>query len=241
MAFKELKAKYTGSVLGIWWAVVIPLLIMGAVSFVFTKVMKIDIANFPLFCLAGILPWFFFSVSLSESASCLLRSAPLLRQFSFPPQFIPVSSVLANFINFIFGLICILPIFIAFKIKIIPVLSFLLLIAVLHLLFTLGVALFLSCLNVFLRDVTHLLGVVLMFWFWVTPVFYSVDMVPESYRWICTLNPMAVFITAYRDILFYARPPGLGAISSAFIISLGVFLLGDAVFAKYESAFMKRI
>jgi len=241
MALKELKAKYTGSILGIWWAILTPLLITGTITFVFTKVMKINIVNFPLFCLAGILPWFFFSVSLSESTSSLLRSSQLLKQFTFPSEFIPISSVLANFINFIFGLICIIPIFIIFKIKILSFLFFVPIPLILHLLLTLGMALFLSCVNVFFRDVTHLLGVVLMFWFWITPIFYSVDMVPESYRWICTLNPMTLLTVMYRGILFEARTPELGEVSIALIISVTVFLLGYAVFAKYESSFIKRI
>ncbi|MFH1191646.1 MAG: ABC transporter permease [Candidatus Omnitrophota bacterium] len=241
IALKELKAKYTGSILGIWWAIVTPFLIMGVITFVFTKIMKVDIVNFPLFCLAGILPWFFFSVSLTESASSLLRNAQLLKQFTFPPEFIPISSVLANFINFIFGLICMIPIFLIFKIKILSFLFFLTIPLILQLLFTLGMAFFLSCINVFFRDLTQLLGVVLMLWFWVTPVFYSVDMVPESYRWICTLNPMATFTTMYRNILFEARIPKLGEVSIALIISVMVFILGYTVFSKYESSFTKRI
>lgn len=241
MALKELKAKYTGSILGIWWAIVTPLLTMGVITFVFTKVMKIGIVNFPLFCLAGILPWFFFSLSLSESASSLLRNAQLLKQFAFPAEFIPISSVLANFINFIFGLICIIPIFAIFKFKMLSFLLFLSIPLILHLLLTLGMALFLSCVNVFFRDVTHLLGVVLMFWFWVTPIFYSVDMVPESYRWICTLNPMTIFTTMYRNILFEARIPKLEEVFIALIISVTVFLLGYTIFAKYEFSFTKRI
>lgn len=241
MALKELKAKYTGSILGVWWAIVTPVLIMAGITFVFTKVIKIDIANFPLFCLAGILPWFFFSVSLSESTSSLLRNSQLLKQFAFPPEFIPIASVSANFINFIFGLICITPVFVIFKIKIAPSLLFLFIPLILHLLLTLGLALFLSCINVFFRDVTHLLGVVLMFWFWITPVFYSVDMVPESYRWVCNLNPMTIVIAMYRDILFEARIPKMGAASIALIISVTVFLWGYAIFARYEPSFTKRV
>jgi ABC-type polysaccharide/polyol phosphate export permease len=80
-----------------------------------------------------------------------------------------------------------------------------------------------------------------MFWFWVTPIFYSVDMVPESYRWICILNPMTVFTTMYRNILFEARIPKLEEVFIALVISVTVFLLGYALFAKYESSFIKRV
>lgn len=241
MALKELRAKYLGSILGLWWAIITPLLIMVTITFIFTKVMKITITNFPLFCLAGILPWFFFSISLSESASSFIRNAQLLKQFTFPSEFIPISSIFANFVNFIFGLMCIMPIFVIFKIKILPFLFFLPLLLILHLLFTLGIGLFLSYLNVLFRDVTHFLEVVLMFWFWVTPIFYSVDMVPKSYQWICTLNPMAIFTTMYRNILFEAKFPRLGEVSAALVISITVFMLGYVLFAKYESSLIKRI
>lgn len=241
IALKELKAKYVGSILGIWWAIITPLLIMLAVAFVFTNVMKIDIERFPLFSLAGILPWFFFSLSLSDAAPSLARNSALLKQFIFSSEVIPVSSVLANFLNFIFGLIFLVPIFIFFKINIVFALAFLPTVLLLHLIFTCGLALCLCCVNVFFRDLTHLLGVILMFWFWVTPIFYSMQMVPDSYQWVCVINPMTVFITAYRNILFYAKPPSPGDFIYMLIISLVVFLVGHVLFVKLESRLVKRI
>jgi ABC-2 type transport system permease protein len=241
IALKELKAKYTGSVLGVWWAIATPILLTGAISFVFTKVIKIDIENFPLFSLAAILPWFFFSVSLSEATSSLLHNAQLLKQFAFPPESLPIASVLSNFINFIFGLIFILPLFIIFKVKIITVLGFLPIVLILHLLFTCGLALLLSCINIFFRDINHLLGIILMFWFWITPIFYSIDMIPKPYAWVCNLNPMAVYITMYRNILFDARSPLFFTFYNAFFISIATSLLGYWIFYRFEHLLIKRI
>lgn len=241
ITLKELKSKYSGSLLGIWWALVTPLLIMGAISFVFTKVIKIDIENFPLFSLAAIMPWFFFSVSLSESTSSLSRNSSLLKQFVFPVEFLPFACVLSNFINFVFGLLLLIPVFIIFKVKIISFLAFFPLVLFVHMLFTLGLALLLSCIAIFFRDINHLLGIILMFWFWITPVFYSAQMVPEHYRFVCTLNPMSGYITMYRDVLFEARFPNRGIFLGSCIISLVVALAGYVIFKRLEPLFVKRI
>ncbi len=241
MVAKELKAKYVGSVLGISWAVITPLLIMLAISFVFTKIMRIDIEDFPLFVLSAILPWTFFSTALSEATSSLINNAHLLRQFNIPKEFIPLSSIIANFINFLFGLVFIIPIFVIFRAGIISRLFFLPVLLLLHLIFTAGLGMLLASVNVYFRDVSHLLGVGLLFWFWVTPIFYSLNIVPANYRWVCMLNPMTPYIVGYRNILFTARLPGLSTVSAAFCIALITLLIGYGIFIKCESSFIKRI
>ncbi len=97
MVIKELKAKYSNSILGISWAVVNPLLIMLVISFVFTAVFKVEMKNFPFFILSGILPWMFFSTALSESAFSIINQAQVLRQFNIPKEILPLSSIFANF------------------------------------------------------------------------------------------------------------------------------------------------
>lgn len=240
MVIRDLKAKYVGSVLGISWAIITPLLIMGVISFVFTKVMRVEIEHFPLFVLSTILPWIFFSTSLSEATPSIINNVHLLRQFTIPKEFLPISSVLANFINFLFGLVVIVPIFVIFKVQIIPFLLLLPVVLFLHLIFTVGIALLLSCINVYFRDVSHLLGVGLMFWFWVTPIFYSVDMVPVRFRWVCILNPVTSYNTIYRKLLFEANAPGLYTVAIAVAVSLAALLIGYTIFVKYETAFAKR-
>lgn len=240
LSAKNLKAKYSGSILGIWLAIIIPFSLMGAITFVFTKIIHIDIDKFPLFCLSGILPWFFFSASLSEAASSFIADARLLKQFTFPLEFIPIASVLANFMNFVFGLLFIIPIFIIFNLKVLPVLILLPVVLILHLAFTTGLALLLSCLNIFFRDTAYLLNTILMFWFWITPIFYSIEMVPGDYRWVFILNPMAAFISAYHGILFEASFPDPSIIFNAFIISALTLFLGWVIFLKCEIIITKR-
>lgn len=241
IVLKEFKARYAGSLFGIFWAVITPLLITLVISFVFTKVIKIDMEYLPLFILSAILPWMCFSSSLFDATSSIVRNSQILNQFTISKEILPIASVIVNFINLFLGLVIMLPIFIIFNVKIIPFLLLLPFVILFHFIFTLGIGLLLSCLNVFFRDITHLLEVGLMFWFWITPVFYSIDMIPIRFRWICILNPMTSYVTMYRNILFEARLPGLylGIISVA--VSLLILIIGYAIFIKYEPVFLKKV
>ncbi len=238
---KELKSRYAGSLLGISWAIIIPLLIMFIINFVFTNVMKINIEYFPLFVLSAILPWMSFSSSLFDATSSITRNRQLLNQFTFPREIFPIASVAANFVNFLLGLLIMLPVFIMFKFKILPFLILLPFVIMLHFAFTVGLGLLLSCINVFFRDINNILEVVLMFWFWVTPVFYSVEMIPARFQWIYRLNPMVSYVTLYRDILFEAKFPRFDLIINAIGLAGFLLVIGYSVFIKFESAFLKRV
>jgi ABC-2 type transport system permease protein len=241
MVVKQLKAKYSGSILGISWAILNPILIMVAISFVFGVVFKAEIKNFGLFLLSGILPWMFFSVSLSEATFSILNQIQLLRQFNIPKEFLPLSSILANFLNFLLGLAFIFPIFLIFKPKVIFLLPLLAIVLILHLFFTMGLGLLLSVLNVFFRDIGHLLSILLMFWFWITPIFYSIEMVPLSYRWIVNLNPMMPYMVSYQDVLFFGNISRFYIFLGAFFWAFFSITLGLSIFFKFEPNLFKRI
>ncbi len=241
MAVAQLKTKYSGSLLGISWAVINPLLIMLAVTFVFRLVFKIEINNFPLFALAGIFPWMFFSAALNEVAFSILGQQGLLRQFNLPREIIPLSSVLANFLNFLIGWILMYPLFLFFNHRVISFLPLLCVVMLLNLLFICGLGLIISVLNVFFHDIGHLLGVLLMFWFWVTPIFYSAEMVPQGFRWILDLNPMAIYVVCYREVVFYGRMPGLSLFTAAAGWAVISAISGLLVFSKLENKLLKHI
>ena len=241
MALKSLKAKYSNSILGISWAVVNPILIMLAVTFVFTAVYKITTKDFSLFVLAGIFPWMFFSSALLEASSSLINQQSVLRQFNLPREILPLASVLSNFMNFLIGWLVIYPLFLFFNPKIISLIPLLFIILLLNLIFVCGLGLMLAILNVFFRDLGHLLGVLLMFWFWVTPVFYSLDMVPARFRWICSLNPMSPYTVYYRDVIFNNSIPGSAVFLGVFFWAVLSLVLGFLSFACLEGELLKRI
>ncbi|MBM3250563.1 MAG: ABC transporter permease [Candidatus Omnitrophica bacterium] len=241
LARKQLKAKYAGSRLGLWWAVVAPLLLAASINFVFSAVFKVQMPNYTLFVLSGLIPWVFSSCALTECATSFLDNASLLKQATFPRELIPLSSVLANLLNFLIGLIFLLPVFIIFNPRV--VLGILPLAAAigLHFFFLAGLGLIFSVTTVFLRDLVHFLSVAFTAWFWVTPIFYSLDMLPDHLRVFAFLNPMTYFVVSYQDILFKADLPALRVLSVAAALSLAALALGYGVFLKEEAALLKRL
>lgn len=214
---------------------------MSAITFVFTTVFKIEIKNFPLFVLSGIFPWLFFSGALSEATSSILSQQNILRQFNLPRETLPLSSILSNFLNFLIGWLIIYPLFLFFNPKIISLLPLLIIVLVLTLLFVSGLGLLLSVLNVFFRDIGQLLAVLLMFWFWITPVFYSPDMVPARFRWICNLNPMTPYVIYYREVIFSGNVPNPSIFINSFLWAFISLIFGLLVFSRLESKLLKQI
>jgi lipopolysaccharide transport system permease protein len=241
VALAQTKAKHVGNFLGIWVAAINPLLIMVAISFVFTKVIRLDIENFPLFALAGIFPWMFFSGAVCEAASSIVSQQAIMRQFSFSKEYLPLACVISNFLIFLIGWIIICPIFICFKPSIIKLLPLLIIGLFLSLVFVSGIGIIFGVLNVIWRDLSHLLGTIMMFWFWMTPVFYSIEMVPYEVRWICAFNPMSTMVIYYRTILFYGQVPQAMTFLGLFLISIISAILGLVVAIVFEGQLLKKM
>jgi lipopolysaccharide transport system permease protein len=241
MTTRQLKANYAGSFLGIWWAVVTPLLLAVSINFIFTAVFKISIANYYLFVLAGIIPWTFLVNTLNEAANSFIVNRAIIKQSVFPKELIPLSCVLAYLLNFLIGFIFMLPLFAAANFKVVSLLAVLFLLVMLQFLFVCGLGMLFSCLNIFWPDLRYLLSVLFMVWFWVTPVFYSLEMIPFPLRWVCLLNPVTHYVTAYQKVLFEARLPALPDLYVLFFISLVFAACGYIFFVKNEAQLLKKI
>ena len=241
MSIFKLKSKYAGSLLGIWWAVIAPLMLAISINIIFKKIFSVTIPNYTLFVLSGIIPWIFFSTCLTETTTCFQSSISIVRQAIFPREFIPVSQFLSNLLNFLIGLVFLLPLFIIANFNVISKLPFLLTLVILHSFFILGLSLLFASINVFLKDLNHFLSIGLMLWFWITPVFYSMQIVEYPYRLICLINPLTYFVISYQSLLFEAKVPALSTFIKLLLISLSFFLLGYVFFIKNESKILKRI
>lgn len=241
MAVAQLKTRYASSVLGIGWAVITPFLTMLAITFVFVIVFKVEIKDFPFFVLAGIFPWNFFSSAVSDATLSFPNYKNILHQFNLPREIIPLSYVLSNFLNFLIGWVIIYPIFLFLNPKIIFLFPFLLIILMVQFLFICGLGLILSIVNVFFRDMSQILGILLMLWFWVTPIFYTLEMVPEKFRWMINLNPLTSYIIYYRFIVFSGVLPGIHSLFYVIFWSFVSLLTGFWLFARVESRLLKWI
>jgi lipopolysaccharide transport system permease protein len=251
LVVRNLKVRYRSSVLGVAWSWLNPLLMMFIYTVFFTIFLHNDIHYYPVLVLCGLLPWNFFNESVSQATGSIVGNAHLIKKVYFPREVIPISIVLSNLVNFLIAL----PIFfILVLISGAPLTWWALLLPLTILLqvaFTLGLALFLATLNVFYRDTQHILGVILLAWFFLTPVFYPIETVPQEARvlgipfdaqlWLRRLNPMASLIASYRDLLYRGAPTGLDFLSRTAVTVLIVLVVGYLVFLRYSPRFGEEV
>jgi lipopolysaccharide transport system permease protein len=239
---RELRRKYKGSTLGVFWYLINPLVLMGAYTLMFGHVFRLQrFSDFPIFLMVGLMAWTFFSQSLLGAAESLIEQGSIVRRARFPREAIPAAAVTVQLVTFTAILVLLTPLSLALRGSAAPA-SLLLLPVLVALLFcfVLGCALIVSVLHAYFRDVAPILSAALLPWFFLTPIFFSPDTIPFVMRhplvgtlldWV---NPVAPFIDGFRSILYYGTAPSLGRIVYAFVAA-GVTLLGGlAVFRRLE-------
>ena len=248
---RDLKARYKNSVLGFFWSLVNPLLMMAVFTVVFTYMMpNHSVRHFPVFLLCAILPWNFFTASIMGSITSIVGNAHLIKKVYFPREVLPLSNVLSNLVNFLLALIVLIAALFAVGIGLTPWALLLPVIIFVQLLFTLGLALMLSTINVFYRDVGMIMDVLLLAWFFLTPVMYPIDILPQEAvflgmalpvrRLTYILNPMASLIASYRSILYGSieggppGPPAFDFFLRTTLTALAVLLIGYLLFSRYR-------
>jgi len=237
----NLKARYQGSLLGFLWSFLNPLLLMLVYTLVFSVYMRIEMDNYAAYLFCGLLPWIWFSSALTEGVNSLIQGNTLLSKVPFPPEILPTVPVITHLVNFLLGLL-ILFIFL-YLFHIYPGTALLLLpfLIGLQFIFTLGLSLISSVLNVFFRDIQYILTNLLNLWFFLCPVIYPLDMVPDKFRLLLLLNPMALLIIAYQDVLFYHRYPDPFHLMALSLVSLILFGLAYNFFGRYRKSLIEEI
>ena len=238
---KTLKSRYASTFLGIFWAVLSPVLIMLAINLIFIKFLNIDFKNYHIFVLCGILPWLFVSSSISESLYSLISNLRLLPQVRFPYICFPIATALVEFVEHCLALAFLIPVFIFYNLNIIKYFPLIIFLLFFIFLFVISLSIIFSILNIYFKDIKHFLGVGLMFWFWMTPIFYLPQMIPERYRCFVWINPLSYFITIYRDILFYGRLSNMWIWIGIAGISIFSFAFSFILSNKVKYDLVKRI
>lgn len=228
----ELKVKYRGSALGFLWSLLNPLALILIYSIAFQFILRIQIERFSVFLIAGILPWSFFAGAAMASTISLMVNASLLKKVQFPREILPAATVLFHLVQKLLALAVFLPSLLVLRGAVPWTLVLYPLILGLQAVFVIGVALGLSALTVVFRDLRHLTEVGLTMMFWLTPIVYSVSMVPDRIKTVLALNPMTPFVLAYQDIAYWGRPPGSGTVLTMVAWAVGALLIGWAIFRR---------
>lgn len=244
MTIRHLRGQYKQSVLGYAWAFVNPLSQMIILSFVFSTILRVQPAGdlpYPLFLFVGLIPWLFFSNALSSGTDSVVNASTLVTKVYFPREVLPTAAVFTKLVDLFFGLV-ILGALMAYYGRLPEATSYWLpLLFGIHLIFLLGLTYPLAALNLYFHDVRFLVGVALTLWFYLTPVIYPVDIVPDKYEILFDLNPNAVFIDAYRRTMLYGEDPDVEKVLLGVVIAVVTFLGGYYLFKKMEKGFADSI
>lgn len=240
---KDLRVRYTNSVLGYAWTWLDPIMSMFTFILVFDIMLSIKVEHFPIFLLSGLIPWTFFSSSVISSVGSILNNAGLIKRVYYPREIFPLTIILSDGINMIFSLLLLIPVVLAFGLKITLKILLLPIPTLFLFVLTFGISLIVSSINVFLRDMSYIAPFVIRLLFFVTPIFYTIDgHIPEQYINIyILLNPMAVIISLYRTSLMNYSFPAPQHMLMAFSTCFLVFIIGYKFFKKIEDAMVKRI
>ncbi|MEO6508384.1 MAG: ABC transporter permease [Patescibacteria group bacterium] len=239
LTMREIKGRYKQSFLGFFWIILNPFFQMLIMSFVFSKIIQTGSLGvpYPIYIYAGLLPWTFFSLSLTSSMSVLVENASLIKKIYFPREILILATILAKAFDFLLSTVIFFILMIFFQVPLHAVALLFIPIFLIQILFTLGISLLLSSLNLLYRDIQYLFGLILTLWFYLTPVIYATEFFPENYRWIFKFNPMSVFINAYREVLLGGHLPNWGSLGVGVIIAFTIFGLSYILFKKLEGTF----
>jgi lipopolysaccharide transport system permease protein len=232
LVVRDLKARYRGSTLGLLWTLLNPLLHMAIYALVFSVYIRNEMERYPAFLLCGILPWIWFSSALLMGTTAIIEGGGMLKKVFFPPQVLPTVTVIATFINFLLSLPLLFGMLLLFGVTFGWSLLALPLIMAVQFALTLGLTLIISAVSVRYRDIPPILGHVLTFWFFLTPIIYPVSSVPERFRALLSLNPVTPFFVAYQEALLYNRLVSWEAFGVMVCLGAAVLLVGVFVFER---------
>ena len=240
---KDLRGRYKGSVLGFLWTFINPLLQLVVYTIVFSVIMRASYEQYYLFLFVALVPWMFFSSSVTDGASSILREKDMVKKIYFPREVLPIATVTSAFVNMILTFIVVFGVVIIAGRGIhIHAMLCLPIVMIVEYILCLGIALIVSSITVYLRDLQYILGIFVMALQYMTPVMYGVDMVERSGagQWlilIFNLNPMTPIIKIYRQIIYYGEVPELGSLLLAVIIGIAFIIIGELLFKKLQKGF----
>lgn len=238
---REVRQRYKGSALGLIWTLITPALTVGAYALVFRFLFQIQIPYYALFLFVGLTAWTFFMGGAQTAASSLVGNANLVKKVWFPRQIVPLSAMTANAVTACAMLVIAVPLCLVLSdgsrltVLLLPPLLALLLA------FTTGFGLIVSALNVYLRDVEHILAALALPWFFLTPIFYTyaeLETLADAHGWVIDLlhwaNPLSPFVITIQDALFFGRWPSPGDVLYSVAAAAAVLVAGVIVFKRLE-------
>lgn len=238
----DLKLRYKNSALGFLWSFMSPLLTSLVLIFVFIHVFRLEISNYPLYILSGIIPWRFFGHTTNTMHSVKLYSG-LIRKIYFPRQVLVFSACLSALISTCIEFVLLLLLSIALGGNITPWILLVPAFLAAQFVLVLGVSYVIAALFVFYRDLQHIWEVFIQAAFYAAPIIYPATLIPQSspYYFVLLANPMSHFIISYRHLFMYGDAPAIGSIAGIAFFTIIAYVIGLMVFNRYEPRFAEEV
>jgi lipopolysaccharide transport system permease protein len=234
--YRDIKARYKHTTLGITWVIIQPLFLMFVLTLVFSHFFNVATSGvpYPIFSYVALLPWIFISKIVSTTGNKFIINQSLITRIYFPREIIPLSEVVSGLIDFGFASIVFILMAFFYHVSFTPALLFLLIIIPIQIILSSGLALIVSVLSVLFRDLQFAIPLVTQLWMYASPVIYSVHNLQERYKVLFYINPLTGIIEGYRDILIYGNSPDFSYLLSSLGFSLLFLLFGYWFFKKLE-------
>ena len=238
LVHKDLRGRYQASVLGFLWTFIVPLCQLLVYTVVFSVIMRSNVERFYLYLFVALIPWNFFSACLTSGSSCVVQQQSLVNKIYFPREVIPIAFVTSSFVNMLYCEIVVIAvcIFSGVQFNLLGLLC-LPIVMIVEYLLALGITMIISALDVYFRDLEHILGILAMAWMFLTPIMYDISMIPKRLLPIFMLNPMSPIVTAYRDILYSGGIPRLETLGTAVGMGIVFLVLGFLIFGRLKKRF----
>lgn len=240
---KEIRGKYKGSLLGVLWSFINPLLQVLVYAIVFPYIMRMSTPHYLQFLIIGIIPWTFFTTVITQGTQVIRNNSGIIKKVYFPREILPISIVFSGLVNFFISCIiilgfCVPVVGFSWKLILLPIL------AIIQSLLSLGIVFILSAVNVYVKDVEYIVVFIINMLFYGTPILYAVDMfkdAPAILVNLVNLNPMTTLIQSYRDIFLYHTWPNFHNLFWVLIFSIILVVIGYLIFDKLEKGFAEEL
>ena len=236
---KDFKVRYRNMSLGVLWSLLNPLVTMAVLTFVFTRIFRVSPSqkDYPVFILCGLVPFNFFSMAWSTGTSSIVDNAPIIKRVAVPRMVIPVATILGNCLHLLIQIGLLIAFALLFGKGVNRYWLWMPFIWAMEVVFVCGLTLISASVNIYVRDTRYMVESFNAILFWLVPIFYDFAVIPQQYREVYSLNPVAALVLALRNILLLGSPPPASIVVKLCLVSLMALGIGIAIFHRLQDNF----